>query len=88
MHHSRHCVLPPFLSCCQADVSIVLVCQYPGWTLTPEGSLLMATVNDDTAGMYVCTPYNSYGTMGPSGPTNVILQVSVRSRLPQCRDAR
>ncbi|XP_073333454.1 protein turtle homolog A [Pagrus major] len=47
---------------------------YPGWTLTPEGSLLMATVNDDAAGVYVCTPYNSFGSMGPSGPTNVILQ--------------
>ncbi|TMS08673.1 Protein turtle-like protein A [Larimichthys crocea] len=47
---------------------------YPGWTLTPEGSLFMATVNDDTAGVYTCTPYNSYGSMGSSGPTNVILQ--------------
>ncbi|XP_040014057.1 protein turtle homolog A isoform X2 [Xiphias gladius] len=47
---------------------------YPGWTLTPEGSLFMATVNDDAAGVYTCTPYNSYGSMGSSGPTNVILQ--------------
>ncbi|XP_069017973.1 protein turtle homolog A [Embiotoca jacksoni] len=47
---------------------------YPGWTLKPEGSLSMATVNDDAAGVYTCTPYNSYGTMGSSGPTNVILQ--------------
>ncbi|XP_070845555.1 protein turtle homolog A [Chaetodon trifascialis] len=47
---------------------------YPGWTLTPEGSLFMATVNDDTAGEYTCTPYNSYGSMGSSGTTNVILQ--------------
>ncbi|KAM7369263.1 hypothetical protein PAMP_013545 [Pampus punctatissimus] len=47
---------------------------YPGWTLTPQGSLFMATVNDDAAGMYTCTPYNSYGSMGPSEPTNVILQ--------------
>lgn len=47
---------------------------YPGWTLTPEGSLSMATVNDDSGGVYTCTPYNSYGTIGPSGPTNVILQ--------------
>ncbi|KAF3702257.1 Protein turtle -like protein A [Channa argus] len=49
---------------------------YPGWTLTPEGSLFMATVNDDAAGVYTCTPSNSYGSMGPSGPTNVILQDS------------
>lgn len=56
--------------------------QYPGWTLAPDGSLFMATVNDDAAGMYRCTPYNSYGTMGTSGPTSVILQVSVQSRPP------
>ncbi|XP_068191522.1 protein turtle homolog A [Antennarius striatus] len=47
---------------------------YPGWTLSTEGSLFMATVNDDTAGVYACTPYNSYGSMGSSGPTSVILQ--------------
>nr|XP_040054028.1 protein turtle homolog A isoform X1 [Gasterosteus aculeatus aculeatus] len=47
---------------------------YPGWTLTPEGSLFMTTVNDDTAGVYLCTPYNSYGSMGSSEPTDVILQ--------------
>ncbi|XP_029371877.1 protein turtle homolog A isoform X2 [Echeneis naucrates] len=47
---------------------------HPGWTLTPEGSLLMATVNDDAAGVYTCTPYNSYGTMGSSDPTSIILQ--------------
>uniref|UniRef100_A0A8C2Z4B0 Immunoglobulin superfamily, member 9a n=1 Tax=Cyclopterus lumpus TaxID=8103 RepID=A0A8C2Z4B0_CYCLU len=47
---------------------------YPGWTLTPGGSLLMTTVNDDTAGVYTCTPYNSYGSAGPSEPTDVILQ--------------
>lgn len=47
---------------------------YPGWILTPEGSLFMAAVNEDTAGTYKCTPYNSYGTMGSSGPTSVILQ--------------
>ncbi|XP_061657791.1 protein turtle homolog A [Syngnathoides biaculeatus] len=47
---------------------------YPGWTLNPEGHLLMATVNDDVEGEYTCTPFNSYGTMGQSGPTKVILQ--------------
>ncbi|XP_051269409.1 protein turtle homolog A isoform X2 [Dicentrarchus labrax] len=47
---------------------------YPGWTLTTEGSLFMATVNDDTPGVYTCTPYNSYGSMGSSGPTDVVLQ--------------
>lgn len=38
----------------------------------------MAAVNDDASGEYTCTPYNSYGTMGSSGPTDVILKVSVR----------
>uniref|UniRef100_A0A8C9XVJ4 Immunoglobulin superfamily, member 9a n=1 Tax=Sander lucioperca TaxID=283035 RepID=A0A8C9XVJ4_SANLU len=47
---------------------------HPGWTLTPEGSLLMTTVNDDSAGLYTCTPYNRYGSMGSSEPTDVILQ--------------
>uniref|UniRef100_A0AAY4AV96 Uncharacterized protein n=1 Tax=Denticeps clupeoides TaxID=299321 RepID=A0AAY4AV96_9TELE len=47
---------------------------YPGWTLTSEGSVFMATANDDAAGVYTCTPYNSYGTMGTSQPTRVILQ--------------
>lgn len=42
----------------------------------------MATVNEDAGGVYTCTPYNSYGTMGPSAPTNVILQVSEYSKAP------
>uniref|UniRef100_A0A8C6UKJ3 Immunoglobulin superfamily, member 9a n=1 Tax=Neogobius melanostomus TaxID=47308 RepID=A0A8C6UKJ3_9GOBI len=47
---------------------------FPGWTLTSEGTLVMATVNDDAEGVYTCTPFNSYGTMGPSGPITVKLQ--------------
>ncbi|KAI4876365.1 hypothetical protein NFI96_017830 [Prochilodus magdalenae] len=47
---------------------------YPGWTLTSEGSIVIATANDDAAGVYTCTPYNSYGTNGRSEPTLVILQ--------------
>uniref|UniRef100_A0A3P8UHB0 Immunoglobulin superfamily, member 9a n=1 Tax=Cynoglossus semilaevis TaxID=244447 RepID=A0A3P8UHB0_CYNSE len=47
---------------------------FPGWSLRTNGSLFMATVNDDAAGVYSCTPYNSYGTMGPSESTQVILQ--------------
>ncbi|XP_050976391.1 protein turtle homolog A isoform X2 [Labeo rohita] len=47
---------------------------YPGWTLTSEGSIIIATANDDAAGVYTCTPYNSFGTMGRSQPTTVILQ--------------
>ncbi|XP_067254185.1 protein turtle homolog A isoform X4 [Chanodichthys erythropterus] len=47
---------------------------YPGWTLTSEGSIVIATTNDDAAGVYMCTPYNSFGTMGQSEPSIVILQ--------------
>ncbi|XP_043106664.1 protein turtle homolog A isoform X2 [Puntigrus tetrazona] len=47
---------------------------YPGWTLTSEGSIIIATANDDAAGVYTCTPYNSFGTMGQSEPTSVVLQ--------------
>ncbi|XP_059394669.1 protein turtle homolog A-like isoform X2 [Carassius carassius] len=47
---------------------------YPGWTLTSEGSIIIATANDDAAGVYTCTPYNSFGTMGQSEPTTVLLQ--------------
>nr|XP_061800487.1 protein turtle homolog A-like [Nerophis lumbriciformis] len=47
---------------------------YPGWTLTPEGNLMMATINDDVQGVFSCTPFNSYGSMGQSGQTKVILQ--------------
>ncbi|XP_051906187.1 protein turtle homolog A-like isoform X1 [Hippocampus zosterae] len=47
---------------------------YPGWTVTPEGNLLMATINDDAEGVFTCTPFNNYGSMGQSGPTQVILQ--------------
>ncbi|KAJ3606061.1 hypothetical protein NHX12_028104 [Muraenolepis orangiensis] len=47
---------------------------YPGWTLTSDGSLSMATVNEDSAGVFTCTPSNSFGSMGSSGPTRVLLQ--------------
>uniref|UniRef100_A0A8C2JZX7 Immunoglobulin superfamily, member 9a n=1 Tax=Cyprinus carpio TaxID=7962 RepID=A0A8C2JZX7_CYPCA len=47
---------------------------YPGWTLTSEGSIIIATANDDAEGVYTCTAYNSFGTMGQSEPTTVILQ--------------
>ncbi|XP_062410792.1 uncharacterized protein igsf9a [Sardina pilchardus] len=48
--------------------------QYPGWTLTSQGSVVMATASEDAAGVYTCTPYNALGTMGQSAPTRVILQ--------------
>ncbi|KAK6313102.1 hypothetical protein J4Q44_G00164490 [Coregonus suidteri] len=46
----------------------------PGWMVNSEGSVFIATANDDAVGMYTCTAYNSYGTMGQSEPTKVILQ--------------
>uniref|UniRef100_A0A8C5BSZ7 Immunoglobulin superfamily, member 9a n=1 Tax=Gadus morhua TaxID=8049 RepID=A0A8C5BSZ7_GADMO len=55
---------------------------YPGWTMTSEGSLSMATVNEDSAGVYRCTPANSYGSMGPSGATRVLLQGPPSFRSP------
>ncbi|XP_066499348.1 uncharacterized protein igsf9b [Hoplias malabaricus] len=48
--------------------------QYPGWMVNSEGSVFIATANDDAVGMYTCTAYNSYGTMGQSEPTKVILE--------------
>ena len=37
--------------------------------------MFITTANDDAVGVYTCTAYNSYGTMGQSEPTQVILQV-------------
>ncbi|XP_057687865.1 protein turtle homolog A isoform X2 [Corythoichthys intestinalis] len=47
---------------------------FPGWMVNSEGSVFIATANDNAVGMYSCTAYNSYGTMGQSDPTQVILQ--------------
>ncbi|XP_076859691.1 uncharacterized protein igsf9b isoform X2 [Brachyhypopomus gauderio] len=63
--------------------------QYPGWIVNSEGSVFITTANDDAVGVYTCTAYNSYGTMGQSEPTKVILedppsfQVSPRSEYLQ-----
>ncbi|XP_068506181.1 uncharacterized protein igsf9b isoform X2 [Syngnathus scovelli] len=46
----------------------------PGWMVNSEGSVFIATANDNAVGMYSCTAYNSYGTMGQSEPTKVIVQ--------------
>ncbi|RMB93931.1 hypothetical protein DUI87_29667 [Hirundo rustica rustica] len=48
--------------------------QLPGWSLQPDGSIVIATGNDDALGLYRCTPYNSYGTAGESRPTRVLLK--------------
>ncbi|NXY59352.1 TUTLA protein, partial [Callaeas wilsoni] len=48
--------------------------QLPGWSVRPDGSIVIATGNDDALGLYRCTPYNSYGTAGESRPTRVLLK--------------
>lgn len=53
--------------------------QFPGWSTRSDGSIVIATGNDDALGVYTCTPYNSYGTAGASRPTRVLLKVRLRS---------
>ncbi|XP_075463921.1 protein turtle homolog A isoform X2 [Ascaphus truei] len=48
--------------------------KFPGWHLEEDGSLVIATGNDDAIGTYSCTPYNSYGTAGVSLTTQVTLK--------------
>uniref|UniRef100_A0A8C4Y9D7 Ig-like domain-containing protein n=1 Tax=Gopherus evgoodei TaxID=1825980 RepID=A0A8C4Y9D7_9SAUR len=48
--------------------------KFPGWSMAPDGSIVIATGNDDALGLYTCTPYNSYGTAGASAPTRVLLK--------------
>ncbi|XP_028270556.1 protein turtle homolog A isoform X2 [Parambassis ranga] len=55
---------------------------FPGWMVNSEGSVFITTANDNAVGMYTCTPYNSYGTMGQSEPTQVILQDPPSFRTP------
>ncbi|XP_062453621.1 protein turtle homolog A isoform X1 [Rhea pennata] len=48
--------------------------KFPGWSVRSDGSIIIATGNDDALGLYTCTPYNSYGTAGESRPTRVLLK--------------
>ncbi|XP_071583437.1 protein turtle homolog A isoform X3 [Heliangelus exortis] len=48
--------------------------KFPGWSIRPDGSIVVAMGNDDALGVYRCTPYNSYGTAGESQPTRVLLK--------------
>ncbi|KAF7238574.1 hypothetical protein EYD10_14727 [Varanus komodoensis] len=48
--------------------------KFPGWSMSPDGTLVIATSNDDALGVYACIPYNSYGTAGSSAPTQVLLK--------------
>uniref|UniRef100_A0A8D2ZXH3 Immunoglobulin superfamily, member 9b n=1 Tax=Scophthalmus maximus TaxID=52904 RepID=A0A8D2ZXH3_SCOMX len=54
----------------------------PGWLVNAEGSVFIATSNDNAVGMYTCTAYNSYGTMGKSESTQVLLQDPPSLRVP------
>ena len=56
--------------------------QFPGWMVNSEGSVFITTANDNAVGMYTCTAYNSYGTMGQSEPTQVILKVQLAFSTP------
>ncbi|NWI16851.1 TUTLA protein, partial [Crypturellus soui] len=47
---------------------------FPGWSMRSDGSIVIATGNDDALGVYACTPRNSYGTAGASRPTRVLLK--------------
>ncbi|XP_071338565.1 uncharacterized protein igsf9b isoform X2 [Trachinotus anak] len=59
---------------------------FPGWMVNSEGSVFIATSNDNAVGMYTCTAYNSYGTMGQSEPTEVILQDPPSIQVPPRRE--
>ncbi|XP_043915367.1 protein turtle homolog A [Protopterus annectens] len=48
--------------------------KFPGWYLDEDGAVVIANCNDDVVGIYSCIPYNRYGTMGESAPTQVILK--------------
>uniref|UniRef100_A0A8C9SQP5 Immunoglobulin superfamily, member 9b n=1 Tax=Scleropages formosus TaxID=113540 RepID=A0A8C9SQP5_SCLFO len=56
------------------DGDVLNLDMFPGWMVNSEGSVFIATANDDAVGVYTCTAYNSYGTMGESDPTSVLLQ--------------
>ncbi|KAK0155915.1 Protein turtle A [Merluccius polli] len=56
------------------DGNNINVDNFPGWMVNSEGSVFITTANDNAVGMYTCTAYNSYGTMGQSEPTQVILK--------------
>lgn len=63
------------------DFYLLCPVQFPGWIVNSEGSVFITTANDNAVGMYTCTAYNSYGTMGRSEPTQVILKVRLVTQL-------
>uniref|UniRef100_A0A674P7E8 Immunoglobulin superfamily member 9B n=1 Tax=Takifugu rubripes TaxID=31033 RepID=A0A674P7E8_TAKRU len=48
--------------------------KYPGWSLTPDGSIRVAEATEDSLGTYTCVPYNALGTMGMSPPATLVLK--------------
>uniref|UniRef100_A0A3Q3DQH3 Immunoglobulin superfamily, member 9Ba n=1 Tax=Hippocampus comes TaxID=109280 RepID=A0A3Q3DQH3_HIPCM len=48
--------------------------RYPGWSLTPDGSIRVAEATEDSLGTYTCVPYNALGTMGMSPPATLVLK--------------
>ncbi|TRY87691.1 hypothetical protein DNTS_021037 [Danionella cerebrum] len=48
--------------------------KYPGWSQTPDGSIRVAEVTEDSLGTYTCVPYNVLGTMGQSPPATLVLK--------------
>ncbi|KAM6234351.1 LOW QUALITY PROTEIN: protein turtle homolog A [Porphyrio hochstetteri] len=66
---------PPLLSVSWTrDGRLLELDKLPGWSMRADGSIVIATGNDDALGVYRCTPYNSYGTAGASRPTRVLLK--------------
>ncbi|CAG08907.1 unnamed protein product [Tetraodon nigroviridis] len=48
--------------------------KYPGWSLTPDGSIRVAEATEDSLGTYTCVPYNALGTMGMSPQATLVLK--------------
>ncbi|XP_070806770.1 protein turtle homolog A [Pituophis catenifer annectens] len=66
---------PPLLSVSWLkDGQPLEIGKFPGWSLKTDGTIIIATSNDDALGVYACTPYNSFGTAGISAPTRALLK--------------
>ncbi|XP_070622464.1 protein turtle homolog A isoform X2 [Erythrolamprus reginae] len=66
---------PPLLSVSWIkDGQPLEIGKFPGWSLNTDGTIIIATSNDDALGVYACTPYNSFGTAGISTPTRALLK--------------
>uniref|UniRef100_A0A670YYK5 Immunoglobulin superfamily member 9 n=1 Tax=Pseudonaja textilis TaxID=8673 RepID=A0A670YYK5_PSETE len=66
---------PPLLSVSWIkDGQPLEIGKFPGWSLKTDGTIIIATSNDDALGVYACTPYNSFGTAGISTPTRALLK--------------